>query len=122
MIRGITEYFFYMYGGIRAEPSYNWRHYCIQVITALVPFTICISLNSIFLYSEDKLLTDHAVAATCGVSTGIIAILYGFLSRTYTNDIENYKIEKNCSRRQSCKFVCFYKSVIQKCVKQNYLN
>ena len=30
LIKGILTYFFYMYGGIRAEPSYNWRHYTIQ--------------------------------------------------------------------------------------------
>ena len=124
MIRGVVEYFFYMYGGVRAEPSYNCRHYLIQVrarnrmesdrnfgnfpfrfrtliqvVTAIVPFTICICLTSIYLFSEQSILTDHSVAIANGVLCMLITMLYGFLSRIYTTDIDSYRVERNCSPR-----------------------
>ena len=38
--------FLLIYCGIRKEPSFTWRHYAVQAISGLIPFTICFAKSS----------------------------------------------------------------------------
>jgi hypothetical protein len=45
-----------MYGGVRAEPSYSWRQYVIQVVTGILPFIVCIVMSTLFIEFDGNLI------------------------------------------------------------------
>lgn len=80
--------FLLIYCGIRKEPSFTWRHYCVQALSALIPFSVCFVTCCLYMFQVDEDFSPHLMSTICGGFIVIIVLYYDHMSRSYTTSFK----------------------------------